>query len=94
MPAVGFIESKNFDPEDWRPDFPNPAFDERTVRDARWGAWIVSGFTDDHIRAAVAAAHYTNASVAGYLTRVLIERRDKLVQRWLGTRGPTLITSR
>jgi len=94
IPSVGFIESAQFDPDDWRPDFPNPAFDERTDRDARWGARIVRGFTDDHIRAAIAAAHYTNAAAADYLTRVLIARRDKLTQRWLGTRGPTLITSR
>ena len=94
MPAVGFVESKQFDPEDWRPDFPNPAFDDRTDRDARWGARIVAGFSDDHIKAAVAAAHYSNASVSDYLTRVLIERRDKLTERWLGIRKPPLISSR
>ncbi|HET9328297.1 MAG TPA: hypothetical protein VFQ05_16135 [Candidatus Eisenbacteria bacterium] len=94
IPAVGMIESKEFDPDDWRPDFPNPAFDERTTRDAKWGARIVAGFTDDHIRAAVAAAHYSNPAASDYMTRVLMERRDKLVYRWLGTRGPTLITSR
>jgi hypothetical protein len=94
IPAVGFIESEKFDPHDWRPDFPNPAFDDKTTRDIRWGARIVAGFSDDHIRAAVAAAHYSNPAAADYLTRVLIERRDKLVHHWLGPQGPTLISSR
>src|SRR5262249_40020612 len=26
IPAVGYIESANFDPAHWRPDYPNPAF--------------------------------------------------------------------
>src|SRR5207249_3571782 len=94
IPAVGFVESKVFDPGDWRPDFPNPAFDERTERDVRWGARIVGSFTDDHIRAAIAAAHYSNPAAADYLTRVLIERRDKLVNRWLGRQAPAMISSR
>ena len=84
LPAVGFVESKVFDPVSWRPDYPNPAFDERTERDVRWGARIVAGFTDDYIRAAVAAAHYTDPRAAEYITLTLIERRNKLVSRWLG----------
>mgnify|MGYP003693852151 CR=1 FL=1 len=35
-PSVGFIASETFDPAGWRPDYPNPAFDERTDRDIRW----------------------------------------------------------
>ena len=46
IPSVGFVEAAVFDPEHWRPDYPNPAFDERTVRDIRWGARIVAAFTD------------------------------------------------
>ena len=84
MPSVGFVEAQTFDPAGWRPDYPNPAFDERTERDVRWGARIVAGFTDAHIRAAVAAAQYSDPRAAEYVTRILIERRDKLVRRWLG----------
>jgi len=85
IPAVGFVESREFDPARWRPDYPNPAFDERTERDIRWGARIVAAFTDDMIRAAVGAARYSDPRAAEYVTRVLVERRDKLAQRWLGT---------
>ncbi len=84
IPSTGFVESKVFDPSSWRPDYPNPAFDERTERDIRWGARILAGFTDETIRTAVAAGQYSDPRATEYITRVLIERRDKLVHRWLG----------
>jgi hypothetical protein len=88
MPSVGYVESKAFDAEHWRPDYPNPAFDERTVSDIRWGARIVAGFTDDHIRAAVSTAHFSDPRATEYVTRVLIERRDKIVRQWLSDGQP------
>lgn len=84
MPSIGFIDSETFDPGGWRPEYPNPAFDERTERDVRWGARIVAAFTDEHIHAAVARGRYSDPRAAAYLARVLIERRDKIVRRWLG----------
>ena len=81
--SIGFIESKAFDPVSWRPDYPNPAFDERTARDVRWGARIVAAIGDDLIRAAVARGQLSDPKAAEYLTRVLIERRDKLAARWV-----------
>ncbi len=83
LPSIGFIESTDFDPRGWRPDYPNPAFDERTARDIRWGARIVAGFTDDHIKAAVMQARYSDPRASLYLAKVLIERRDKFVRHWL-----------
>ncbi len=88
LPSVGYIESANFDPASWRPDYPNPAFDERTMRDVRWGARIVGAFTDAHIRAAVERARFSDPRATEYLTHVLIERRDKLVA-WAQGGGAT-----
>jgi hypothetical protein len=85
IPSVGFIESKQFNGKSWKPDYPNPALDERSPRDVRWGVRILAGFTDEHIRAVVAAARYTDPRATEYLTQVLIERRDKLVRHWLGS---------
>ena len=83
-PSIGFIESRAFDPVSWRPDYPNPAFDERTARDVRWGVKIVAAISDDMIRAAVERGQLSDPKAAEYLTRVLVERRDRLVARWLG----------
>jgi hypothetical protein len=83
MPSVGFIDSKTFDVSDWRPFLPNPAFDERTERDIRWGARIVAGFDEPLVRAAVRAGQLSDPRAEEYLVRVLLERRDMLVRRWL-----------
>jgi hypothetical protein len=83
IPSVGFIESEYFDPGGWKPFLPNPAFDVATERDARWGARIVAGFSDEHIRAAVEMGKYSDPKATEYLTRILIERRDKIAARWL-----------
>ncbi len=84
IPGVGVFESRAFDAGDWKPFLPNPAFDDRTERDVKWGARIVAAFTDEHLRAAVARGRYTDPRAAEYLTRVLMERRDALAERWLG----------
>jgi len=83
IPSVGFVDSEVFDPEDWKAFIPNPAFDVRTDRDARWGARIVAAFSDAHIEAAVKMGRYSDPRAHEYIVRVLRERRDKLVQRWL-----------
>jgi hypothetical protein len=93
IPSVGFIESQAFDPAGWKPFLPNPAFDERTERDIRWGARIVAAFTDEHIHAAVAEGKYSDPRAAEYLKRVLVERRDKIARRWLSRdQGPAAET--
>jgi len=89
MPSVGFYDSKTFDPAGWRPFLPNPAFDERTLRDIRWGAKIVAGFDDELIRAAVKQARLSDPRAEEYLVRTMIERRDIIVRRWLGARVAT-----
>ena len=43
---------------------PEPRLRRPHGRDIRWGAKIVAGFTDEHIRAAVASAHYTDPRAA------------------------------
>ena len=83
LPGVGFIDSETFDPGAWRPYLANPALDERTERDIKWGARIVAAFTDEHIRAAVEQGRYSDPRATEYLVRILEERRDKIVRRWL-----------
>jgi hypothetical protein len=82
LPAVGFFEASQFHPRDWRPFLPNPAYDERTERDDRWGARIVASFTDDHVRAAVALGHYSDPRAVDYIVRTLIERRDEIAREF------------
>jgi hypothetical protein len=82
-PALGNIESVIFEPATWKTEYPHPAFDAMDAEDAFWAARIASRFSDDTIRAIVGTGKLTSAAAAEELTRVIIERRDKVVKHWL-----------
>ena len=52
--SVGRFEADFFDPIAWRPEYPNPAFDNMRPDDAFWAARLVARFCDEAIRAIVA----------------------------------------
>jgi len=77
-PAVGRFTAETFEPADWKPSYPNPAFDNRTIEDCFWAAKQVMAFTDQQIRAMVKAGAYTDGGAVEAIARVLIARRDKI----------------
>jgi hypothetical protein len=81
--SVGRFEADAFDPVKWKPEYPNPAFDNMRPDDAFWAARIVSRFTDEMIRAIVEKAQYSDARATGFMTAALVKRRDKVVATWL-----------
>ena len=82
-PSVGRFEAEFFDPAEWRPEYPNPAFDLMRPEDAFWAARLVSKFTDETLKAIVAKGRYSDPAAADYITRTLIARRDKVLRTWL-----------
>jgi hypothetical protein len=78
LPSVGRFESKAFAPETWRPEYPNPAFDDALPDDSFWAAKIVMAFNDEDIRAIVHTGGLTHSEAEQYLIQTLIERRDKI----------------
>jgi hypothetical protein len=87
-PSVGYFESKLFEPQHFNPIVPNPAFEDMSPGDAFWGAKIVMGFRDEHIRSLVRAGQYSNPAAEEYLVRTLIERRDKIGRYWFDRVNP------
>lgn len=83
MESVGIFESKYFEPQKWRPSYPNPAFQNMTERDAFWGTKILVKLKDEDIRAIVASAEYSDPQAADYVAKTLIERRNKIGRYWL-----------
>lgn len=83
--AVGLFEAKVFDPASWRPELPNPAFEQRTPEDTFWAASILARIQPLHIRAAVQAGAYTERGAADYIVETLLARREKLLE--YGFRG-------
>jgi hypothetical protein len=88
--AVGRLEAAAFDPVKWKPEYPNPAFDNMRADDAFWGAQIVATFDAAAIRAIVEKARYTDPKATEYMTEVLIERQKKVLQRWLTAVTPVV----
>jgi hypothetical protein len=88
MPEIGYFESEQFDPMEWKPLEPNSAFANLTERDGYWAAKIVSAFTDGQIEAAVAEGRYRDPRAATYIARTLAARRDKIARVWFDRVAP------
>ncbi len=82
-PSIGRIEGDHFRPEEWKPEYPNPAFLNCLPEDAYWAAKIVMSFTDEEIRRIVAAGRISDQQAEDYLIGVIIKRRDKVGRYWL-----------
>jgi hypothetical protein len=89
-PSVGRFESEFFDPELWRPEYPNPAFDLMRPDDAFWAARLVARFSNEAIRALVMKARYSDPVSAAYIADTLIARRDKVLKTWLTGVNPVV----
>jgi hypothetical protein len=86
--SVGRFEGDFFEAEAWRPEYPNPAFDNLRPDDAFWGARLVARFSDDAIQAVVAKARYSEPGAAEHIAATLIKRRDKVLRAWLTAVNP------
>jgi hypothetical protein len=80
--AVGMVNDDAFDPDEWKPNYPNPAFDRRRPDDEFWAAKKVMAFTDEQLAAVVAAARYSRAEDTALVTRYLIERRNRIGRKY------------
>jgi len=83
LPAVGRIEASFFRPETWKPEYPNPAFDNARPDDLFWAARRAVAIHDEAIAAVVRAAEFSNPAATQYLTDVIVARRDKIGLAWL-----------
>ncbi len=81
--SLGKIEAAFYQPEAWKPEYPNPAFDNARPDDLFWAARKVMAVSDDVIRAAVDLAQYSDPAATTYLADVIIARRDKVGLAWL-----------
>ncbi|MEO2005288.1 MAG: hypothetical protein ABGY41_14455, partial [Candidatus Poribacteria bacterium] len=66
----------------------NPAFLETTPLDAYWGAKLVMAFTPREIGAIIDQGGYSDPAVAEYITRILVERREKVGRYWYSQVAP------
>ena len=86
--SIGRLEGEAFDPETWKPEYPNPAFRNMRADDAFWAARIVSRFSEPQVRAIVRKAQYSDPAATEYLVRTLMQRREKVLRTWLNKVNP------
>jgi hypothetical protein len=81
--AVGRFEGEAFRPESWKPEYPNPAFENMRPDDAFWAARIIARVDAGAVRAIVEKARYTDPAATEYITQTLLRRREKVLKTWL-----------
>jgi hypothetical protein len=79
---AGRIESEVFTPDRWKPNYFNPSFENCLPDDAFWAAKQVMTFTEPEIRAMLETGQYTHPEALPYLTKVLVERQQKIGRTW------------
>jgi hypothetical protein len=82
-----YFSARDFDPEAWRGEYPNPAFMRMTEQDGAWMARILSRFDDELVEAAVKVGLYDSVSER-YLYETLLARRDAILRRYLSKVSP------
>jgi hypothetical protein len=88
--SVGRFEGTRFKPDAWKPEYPNPAFQNMRPEDAFWGARLVARFTPEEVAAIVAKGEYSDPAATAYVTKVLLERRRKVLETWLNVVTPLI----
>ena len=77
--SVGLYEAQVFRPERWRPNLPNPAFDDADALDTYWAGSIIARFQPEHLLAVVDAADYVEPGAREWILRVLLARQYKVL---------------
>src|SRR5688572_30316423 len=86
--VLGYYDLERYVPDQWRPGYPNAAYERMTEHDAAWMARIVAPLRDAHLHAIVARARFSDPTATDELFRILKGRRDRLLERWLTRLSP------
>lgn len=87
-PTLGYFDAEHFDPPQWKAGYPNPAFTRMQAGDGAWMARILAHVTDDHLRVMLAEGQMGDEQAETELLRILVARRDKILDHYLLVRSP------
>jgi hypothetical protein len=88
IPSVGRFEGARFEPDQWKPDFPNRSMLNTRPEDLFWAARRVMAFSNEAIRAVVNTAQYSDPRATDFIVDALVKRRDKIGRDWLASINP------
>lgn len=86
--VLGYYDLERYVPDEWRPGYPNPAYERMTEHDAAWMTRIVARFGDEHLRALIERGRFSSPVVRDELFRIMHGRRERILERWLTRLSP------
>jgi hypothetical protein len=84
----GYYHYRDFDPEGWKNEYPNPAFSRAREHDNAWMARILARFERSDIEALVSLGKFSRPEHAEFLSEVLEQRLRKILDRYLLSLSP------
>lgn len=87
-PGIGRFEADYFQPHQWKPEYPNPAFERMLPEDAFWAARIVQRFSREMIEALVGTGELAAPEAERYLIDTLVQRQRKILNFYLSQVNP------
>lgn len=83
-----YFNVADFEPDEWKPGYPNPAFSRMQEEDGAWMARILAKMSEADILAAVELARFQGKTLQKELGRVLLGRRQRILERWFRNLSP------
>ncbi|HWZ93462.1 MAG TPA: hypothetical protein VNW92_31600, partial [Polyangiaceae bacterium] len=84
----GYFDVATFVPDEWKNEYPNPAFSRMTERDGAWMTRILARFTPEMVRALAELGRFSDPGDTAHVAAVLNGRLQKILQRYLTRLSP------
>ncbi|HEX3850439.1 MAG TPA: hypothetical protein VHW01_05700, partial [Polyangiaceae bacterium] len=84
----GYFDAEHFLAEEWKNEYPNPAFSNMTERDGAWMARILARFTPESVATLAELGRFSDPKVTHYLAGVLEGRLERILSRYLTRLSP------
>jgi hypothetical protein len=78
-----YFSVRDFVPDRWVNEYPNPAFSRMTERDGAWMARILARFTPENVGALARMGRFSDPKLTAYLESVLEGRLEAILSRYL-----------
>ena len=83
-----YFNVEEFEADEWKNEYPNPAFGRASERDNAWMARILAHFTPEMVRALSLTAEFTDPGDTDFLNEVLEGRLQRILDRYLTHLSP------
>jgi hypothetical protein len=84
----GYFSARDFSPEGWVNEYPNPAFSRMTERDGAWMARILAHFSPELVRTLAEVGRFSDPRDTDFVATTLQARLDLILARYLTRLSP------